>query len=80
MVSSQLKKGATPLYIAAQEGYKSLVAKLIKHKANVNMRAHVRRMIIARQTILSPLDHHCRQLHQHQQYTAVRPNPRPTDP
>ena len=38
----QLNKGPTPLYIAAQEGYKSLVVKLIKHEANVNKRAHVR--------------------------------------
>ena len=35
-------KGPTPLYIGAQEGYKSLVSKLIKHKANLHTQTRVR--------------------------------------
>ena len=35
-----MNKGPTPLYIASQEGYKSLVAKLLKHKASLDKRSH----------------------------------------
>ena len=40
-VNARLNKGPTPLYIAAQEGYESLVTNLIQCKGSPDHRAHV---------------------------------------